>query len=372
MRRHLFILPASVLAVSATLIFIKPAIIFIAVRQIKATFKGSVVSISSCNWQPLKALEFSGIKIQRDNIYEFKVKQASINYSPISLLKMTIDKFSLADIQVSIRLPKAKYSEFMQYLNLRPRAVFSLNSAAISNLNLDLESSDLTVRAGLSLELSPASQTLTLLEASLSSLRVSGLIVQDAGLKVAQGDEPGDFYVDKLQYGKAKITEIKARPKLKGKNLFLDSFSAKALNGEVTGDLSLNMDQDYAFDLRFLNLDLERFVNDFNLNEKLQLSGKLNGRVHLSGSGLKIKSLSGDFSSIEPGGLMVIKDAGFLESAAQRSGQSLDILMESFKDYHYNTGVMKLSRQKDGIGLDIALEGEAGKRNLDIVVHTLR
>jgi hypothetical protein len=43
--------------------------------------------------------------------------------------------------------------------------------------------------------------------------------------------------------------------------------------------------------------------------------------------------------------------------------------MESFKDYHYNTGVMKLSKAQDDLSLDIALDGEKGKRNLMVTLH---
>jgi hypothetical protein len=46
--------------------------------------------------------------------------------------------------------------------------------------------------------------------------------------------------------------------------------------------------------------------------------------------------------------------------------------VESFKDYHYNTALMKLSFDKGNIILDVALEGEAGKRNLSIVLHDFK
>jgi hypothetical protein len=70
--------------------------------------------------------------------------------------------------------------------------------------------------------------------------------------------------------------------------------------------------------------------------------------------------------------MLTITDDKFLNNVAKSSGQSLDILVESFKNYHYNTGVMKLSLERGDIVFDIALEGEAGKRNLSIVLHDFK
>jgi hypothetical protein len=45
------------------------------------------------------------------------------------------------------------------------------------------------------------------------------------------------------------------------------------------------------------------------------------------------------------------------------------MLVESFKNYRYNTGILKLSLDKGNLIFDITLDGEAGRRKLDIVVH---
>jgi hypothetical protein len=67
--------------------------------------------------------------------------------------------------------------------------------------------------------------------------------------------------------------------------------------------------------------------------------------------------------------MMVVRDETMLKNMAQAADQPLDILMESFKDYHYNTGVMKVGKVKDDLSLDIALDGEKGKRNLSVTLH---
>jgi len=57
---------------------------------------------------------------------------------------------------------------------------------------------------------------------------------------------------------------------------------------------------------------------------------------------------------------------------AINSGQSLDILVENFQNYHYNTGIMKLSFDKGNLIFNIDLEGGAGKRNLSITLHDFK
>ncbi|MGD9015028.1 MAG: YdbH domain-containing protein, partial [Candidatus Omnitrophota bacterium] len=124
--------------------------------------------------------------------------------------------------------------------------------------------------------------------------------------------------------------------------------------------------------LKFVNLDLETLVHDFGLNKKVELSGKLTGRLNFQGAGLNLHALNGDFSSAEYGGRLIIKDTQFLENLARNSKQPLDIFVESFQDYEYNTGIIRLALDKGNLILDIALDGEAGKRNLNITLHDFR
>ena len=94
--------------------------------------------------------------------------------------------------------------------------------------------------------------------------------------------------------------------------------------------------------------------------------------MNLKGTGLNINAITGDFSTAEEGGMLVIKDDRLLENIASRSQQPLDILMASFKDYDYDTGIMRLYLYEGNLVLDISLDGETGIRDLDIVIHTFR
>jgi len=231
----------------------------------------------------------------------------------------------------------------------------------------------LTLAAKVSLELEPINQSLKYLDLKIDALESQGAKIENASLKLER-DVPGELYIGKIQYDKAKILEVKGKTRLDRKGFSLDAASAKTFDGEIRGDLRMDLGKapEYLCHLKFVNLDLDRFAQDFNLKEKFQASGKLVGELTLKGSGADIKILSGDFSAVDPGGRLTVTDDKFLKNVAQSSGESLDILVESFTDYHYNTGIMKLSLEGGNIVFNIALEGEAGKRNLSIVLHDFK
>jgi hypothetical protein len=373
MKRAPYILLIILLFVLGVWVFVKPIIIFIAKKQLKSTFIKSEVSIGRCALKPASELRLLDIEIKRDKIYCFKMKEARIYFDLPSLLRRKIRKFYLKDISVSVNLAQKNISDFSQYLNLKP-SVFLLNSAELVNLDLNLKSKEITLKAALaSTELNPIEQSINYLDLKIDSLDAGGLRLIDVSLEANKKKE-GQFYIGKIQYDKIKIGQIKGRTLLEDKALSIDSLSAKVFDGELHGDLCLRIgkDVDYLCHLKFVNIDLADFVDDFNLKERFQVSGRLAGGLTLQGRGVNVNILSSDFSTVEPGGTLVIKDNKFLENMAQKSGRSLDIIAESFKDYHYNTGVMKLYLDKGNLVFDIAFEGEKGKRNLNITVHDFR
>jgi len=177
-----------------------------------------------------------------------------------------------------------------------------------------------------------------------------------------------------MKYDKLNISAIKSAVRLLGKELFLDGVSACALDGDIGGNLKFRiaLDIDYGADLKFTNLDIARFINDFDLKEKFEMTGRLGGDLTLKGKGTDIEILNGRLSSLESGGMLMIKDTKFLENMARNINQSLDLLVENFKNYHYNIATIKLFLDKSNLIIDAALDGETGKRNLNIVLHGFR
>ena len=103
--------------------------------------------------------------------------------------------------------------------------------------------------------------------------------------------------------------------------------------------------------------------------KEFSVDGKLGGAVKISADYANLSGVDGKFNVLKPGGALTIDDNQYLKNMARSSGNSLDKLMESFKNYHYNNGIIKLSLKDNNIIIDIALDGATGKRNLTVALH---
>ncbi len=181
----------------------------------------------------------------------------------------------------------------------------------------------------------------------------------------------GDVLIKKFQHGKFMAENIKLKLRWKGMYVFLDALSGQVLNGTVDGKgrLTIGKQPRYLIQLNFASLDLDSFVKDFELKEKVEMTGMLSGNMTLSGIGKDINILNGDFSTSAGGGNVTIKDTRFLEDMARSSKLPANIVVDSFKDYHYNNGLLQMFLDKGDLVLDVALDGAKGKRNLKIDLH---
>ncbi len=214
-------------------------------------------------------------------------------------------------------------------------------------------------------------QFLTCVDLKFKSIRKADLYAEGVLLIFNPRDNSGSVYIDKISYAKLKLNKFSSNLKFKDKVVCLDSFTGGLLDGQAQGDLSFRLGKhlEYTVSLNFTNLDLEKFMQDFSLDKKCELTGRLNGLLRLEGMGLELKVVEGRFSAPSEGGTLIIKDKRFLENLARGTGQSLDILVESFKNYRYNAGDVTLSLDKGDVILDVSLDGGAGKRDLDIILH---
>jgi len=369
MRRFLIFVAVSLLLILTISLFSKPVIIAVAKWQLKNVFIDSNVKIGNCLFNPAGELLLSEIEIKRGKIYDFKIKEARVTYNYFLLLKKRIPKFYLGESYISINTPQKSLTEFGNYLNLKPNA-FLIKGIEISNLSLDLSSKEMSLEATTSLEINPLEQSVNFIQLRIPKLEAQGVNLKNLNISLRR-HMPGNFSIDSIQYNKAKIKNLTSKLALEGRDLSMNELSAQIFDGRILGDLHIKLDKDaqYTCNLKAQGLDLERLARDFELKEKFQMSGKLTGELAIKGKGTDFQIISGNFSSVDPGGMLTITDDKFLNNVAKSSGQSLDILVESFKNYQYNTGLMKLSLEEGNLVFNVALDGDAGKRNLTIVLH---
>ena len=374
MKRFIYFLAIILFLMAAAALSVRPAVLWIARRQIAAVFIDGKVSIKDARILPLRRASLSGIAIKRDGAYDLEIGEVSVDYSVDSLLRKEILKISLDKADVEVSLPRQNISDLTRHVRPGHQGALTIKELAVSDLSLKVLTKDLRLEARVSAELALADLSIHSLELTVASLQNRGFLLKDGVLRVNRKSGPDEFRVGDIQYNKVKVTGMNGIVRLENGIFFLDAFSAQTFNGLVTGNATLQTGAypEYLVNLECADLSLERFVDDFDLGEKIQMSGLLSGRLILRGQGTDVEVLDGDFSMAKTGGTLVIKDASMLENVAQGTGQSVDLIVESFKNYHYNNGALTVSLEEGDLRVDMALDGEAGKRDLNIVVHDFR
>ncbi|MFH1397887.1 MAG: YdbH domain-containing protein, partial [Candidatus Omnitrophota bacterium] len=333
-------------------------------KQLENVFIKSQVSIGRCVIKPAAGLSFFDIQINNPGVYDIKVKEASVDYGL---------KLYLKSPAVYINTPKKQIREFAGYIKVGQGAPI-FKSVEISGLGLDLNTLDLTAKADLDLRLSLINQSLDYLNLKVISFSMLGVQLENVLLEFGPGSAGGKFSIPLLKYDKLSVSDIKGNIKLQDKLLSAYGVSAKALNGTIDLDLGLEIDKAvrYQAEIKCADLDIERLIRDFNLGEKFEMTGRLNGGLKLKGIADRIEILDGSFSTLPPGGMLVITDMKFLGNMGQATNQPVSLLVESFKNYRYNIGLMGLGFQGGNIILKINLEGAAGKRSFNVIVHDFK
>ncbi|MFA5388420.1 MAG: YdbH domain-containing protein [Candidatus Omnitrophota bacterium] len=250
-------------------------------------------------------LLFYSIEIKKGKSLDIKIEEAAIAYNLKALVRKKISRVSLKNVSMDIKPLKAFSAERIDALNLKPGS--------------------------------------------------------------------GKLYIPKIDYDNFRIGEIKSDMKFGDNVISMNPVDITFLGGRITGNLNISvLSPDivkYDFNLKALNLDIRSFVEDFKLIDKFEMTGKLGGAMSLAGMGASINEVNGTFLTDSPGGVLVIKDTRFLENVSKNSGQPLDIIVESFRNYNYNSGIARLFVEAGSLVMDVKLDGKTGKRNLALVLH---
>jgi len=373
--KYKIIIIAAFLVVSCVLAFyicMDNIVIAMAQRQLKSICAGSVVTIGRCRVKPATSIVLTDVEIKVPATYDIKIKDLKISYSISSLMRGDILKSYLGDSSFNINMGDKDITQLKGYFNLGSgKGALKVNEAQVSALALTLKARDVNFSGKISLALDLKEDRIKNIDLKLDSLDAKGILLENGYLKSQLTEESAEFYVQSVKYNGVKMNDVSGSVFIDDNTVSLRSFSAKIFSGTVNANMSYRIDKnrDFTIDLNAAGLDLSAFVSEMKLENKFQMTGRLNGKAVLSGNGLIPSEITGDFSTDPAGGVLVIKDTRFLENMAKDSGQSLDILMESFKQYQYNIGLMKLSVDSGTLIMDVALEGASGKRNFNVILH---
>jgi len=312
--------------------FAKPILLPIINKELQKIFKESSVS----DFRLTKDfIEFQGVKIKERNSYDVKIEKARVYYKLRSILKKKIEKIEAI------------------------------------NLNLDFSKDDIKIKAIASIQLDIPTKIIDYIKLSIPSLNTNLFQAEGITLNAAQGQDAGEFYIKAINYNKLKIGNVAGKAGLEGNILNISPILVSFLGGNVKGEFNISLDGEMNYSLRLnsQSLEIKNFVDEMELNEKFDMTGRLDGTFSMSGRGQEIKEIKGDLHTDANGGILIINDKTFLENVAKQANQPLDIIVESFRNYNYNNGIIKLSTETGNLVMDLKLEGASGKRSLAIILH---
>jgi hypothetical protein len=136
------------------------------------------------------------------------------------------------------------------------------------------------------------------------------------------------------------------------------------LSAIIRADASVKKDIDYSATVKVNSIDLGLLPKCFDASKKVGIKGKMSGEISLAGKDLKLTSVKGEFAAGAPGGIIEIKDEGFIKMLAERSKQPVDMIRDDFRHYNYNEGTLEVSKDGDVVLLHLKMDGKQGKRDL--------
>jgi len=379
MKRALYIV-IPVFAAGLILSFlIKPALVRITENAVGKLFPGSTVNVGGCRLNLLSGLTFFDVSVRKGQGYDVKIREVNILYNLPSLMSKKFLKIRVADATARINMPKRHLLNAAPIPAAAPTVKsgkFSVGLIELSNINVKFTSRELEGEGVISAEFDLAKGLLNYCDMNIPRIQTRDFLAEGAVLKIGPGQNSGKIYIKKVGFNKLSGNGIKGNVNIKGNTMFLGLTGANTLSGGIKGTVSLSLAADraieYTADLQAVNLDIETFTKDFEIDRKFQMTGKLGGRLSLKGKGLDITVFDGNLSAISPGGALTISDTRFLENMAAKSGQSLDLLVEGFKYYRYNNAAVKLDIDQGNLVLKMSLSGDAGERSLHVVVHDFK
>ena len=368
----------SVLLLACGVVYAPAAIPSLLKIRLRETFPGSSVSVGQCIFSSFDRITVKDLRIYRKDAYSLEAGEAGVQFGLSSLLRGRIPRVFLKDAEVRytpVETPGAVNPGFpFRKQAAGDKGFFQVEEIELSRLHIEIKSRDFAAEAYVSLTYSLSGKRLMRLEQSVDYAQYAGVRLKGMSLYARQGESDGRVYIRSLRYNKLRLGQIEGTVDLRENSFIMERLKGSILGGRFKGEAQLALQQPvtYSCKLRLEGMDMVRFVREFELAEKMRVTGRLGGDIRVKGEGVKLQTLSGKLSAEHEGGTLVIRDTRFLENMASRSARGAQaLLVESLRNYRYNKGTVNLGLEKGNIAGKIALDGEAGKRDFTVVFHEI-
>lgn len=369
MKRRIYYFIASVLLVTGVIVSFKPAVLNFTERVLKQRFSLDSVSIENIEFKRFNEMCFWGIKVEKKEMFSLKAQKVQLRLNLFDQVKTKRFKVAVQSAVLKIKRPNQTFMNYLRMHLSQDSTGVMFSEVEFLDFGLNMQFKDLQVVGKFSTTVDLIQQKVNSLHLNIDSLKYRTLKIENALLWATRSNHQGELTVAKVLYDKVVVTEANSLVRFENKDLIFYDVSAKVFDGNITGNSVLNLAvvPEYQAQLQFSGLDISRFVEGFELKNKFVMTGKASGNIQLQGHGAAVKVLSGEFTTDDVGGRLIIEDVSFLDNIPYRA--SVEGLVDSVQDYYYDTGFAKLSLQDQNLLVDIYLDGDQGKRDFNITLH---
>jgi hypothetical protein len=182
----------------------------------------------------------------------------------------------------------------------------------------------------------------------------------------------GMISAERIGTQRAALTALGSSFRKKGALYDFDRIRADFLGQEIRGRAKVLLGKTPKYDAAFIAgaLPAQTVIETFEWDKKVSVTGIFSGKLDIEGEGEKLARLEGVFDAAGGGDIRIL-DQAFLQRIADNAKQPIEIVRASFENYHYNTGRARFRLEQKDLLLNLDLEGDAGKRNLEVNLHDL-
>jgi hypothetical protein len=361
-----FLLPAAgcVLLISNA----RPILLSILSKNLSRQIGPARISVARLDFAPHRLL-LSGVKIVGKKNLNVKIENIVLDYD---IFKREITKISLYGSYAKLNLSGQKISELAgSKSEMKPQGFLKIKILEVSGLDLELKIDDLSLNAIVSASLDIEKGLPVNYFLQIITLERQGYYLRNAFFIMPDNKEKGSFYVKEMGLDRIKIKDIKGESRFQeGREIYFENIEAKTFDGNISGKINFSFrEKTYSFDLNLNDIALKALAEGFDFEKELGISGELSGNIRISAKDEELLDIKGDLAAPLPGGIFIIRDQKFLKTIAQNSNQPLQFVSDSFKDYHYSEGMLKLYLQDGSLIIKADLNGEKGRRDFSIIYH---
>lgn len=179
------------------------------------------------------------------------------------------------------------------------------------------------------------------------------------------------FSFSSLRFREFEASDFQGRLSADAKTVVLEEVTGSALGGKVSASGSCDYQAKEKRLAGVINLDAIEFrslLALFGAGRGLDVSGVFSGKLVIQARGNDIEELAGRLDSANGGRFFITDPSAFADNRLKLSKEA-NIVIENLKNYHYDIGKIEIRNYGQDIKMDIFLEGETGKRQLEVFWH---